>query len=170
MITMTDRQRILLESKIYPEQIVRYQDRPIQRIGSIDSAGIYRLTQGDLRLKWLTSQLWCPRGRACPATWCRFALRSRPHGCLLANALNSVSFFFFFLAKLVSMESTYRTSSHPDRRSWWPVSGSSFRLHSDGAGVQMHHSTAAGPEQGRRFCEGHVAKSWSSQRQSAWKS
>lgn len=68
MITMTDRQRILLESKIYPEQIVRYQDRPIQRIGSIDSAGIYRLTQGDLRLKWLTSQLWCPRGRACPAT------------------------------------------------------------------------------------------------------
>ena len=40
MIVMTDRQRTLLESDIYPEQIVGYQDRPIQRIDSIDSAGL----------------------------------------------------------------------------------------------------------------------------------
>lgn len=89
------RQRTLLESNNYPEQIVRYQDRPIRRIDSIDSAGFCRLPQGDSRLKWLCSQLWCPRCQACPATWCRFALQSRPHGCLLANALNFVSFFFF---------------------------------------------------------------------------
>lgn len=42
MIIMTDRQRTLLESDIYPEQIVGYQDRPIQRIDSIDSAGLVR--------------------------------------------------------------------------------------------------------------------------------
>lgn len=50
MIVVTYRRRILLESDIYPEKIVGYQDRPIQRTDSIDSAGICRLSQRDSRI------------------------------------------------------------------------------------------------------------------------